>query len=135
MLVIRQQQIDTLIKGTDEEFVEFLVAHVHEEFPEKAAERDEETLRVMIRGGIERAENHQLSTAEDITAFISIMFEIAPNFDEQPQIQAILDDENFPPEDRIERLWSPLVSEEAWEEAEKHYNENSWFPDNPEAAA
>lgn len=129
MLVIRQQQIDTLIKGTDEEFVEFLVAHVKEEFPEKAAERDEETLRVMVRGGIRRAESHGFTTAEDITAFITVMFEIAPNFDEHPQIKAVLDDETFPPEDRFERLWSPLVSDEAWEEAAKKYNESSWFPD------
>ena len=129
MLVIRQEQIDALIKGTDEEFVEFLVGHAKEEFPEKVAERDDETLRTMVRGGVRRAESHGFTTAEDITAFISIMFEIAPNFDEQPQIKTVLDDENFPPEDRIERLWSPLVTEEAWEEAEKNYNENAWFPD------
>jgi len=128
MLVIRQEQIDALIKGTDEEFVEFLVGHAKEEFPDKTAERDDETLRIMVRGGIKRAESHGFTTAEDITAFISIMFEIAPNFDEQPQIKTVLDDEKFPPEDRIERLWSPLVTEEEWEEAEKNYSEDAWFP-------
>ncbi|HVE57386.1 MAG TPA: hypothetical protein VNB22_11205 [Pyrinomonadaceae bacterium] len=130
MLVIRQEQIDALIKGTDEEFVEFLVGHVKEEFPEKAAERDRETLHTMVRGGIRRAESHGFTTAEDITAFISIMFEIAPNFDEHPQIKTVLDDETFAPEDRIERLWSPLVTEEAWEEAAKNYNEKAWFPED-----
>jgi hypothetical protein len=129
MLVIRQEQIDALIKGSDEEFVEFLVGHVRAEFPEKAAERDDETLRAMVKGGIERAESHGFTTAEDITAFISIMFEIAPNFDEQTQIKAVLDDEKFPPEDRIERLWSPLVTDENWEEAENNYHENAWFPE------
>jgi hypothetical protein len=129
MLVIRQEQIDTLIKGTDEEFVEFLVGHVKEEFPEKAAERDDETLREMVKGGIRRAESHGLTSAEDTTSFISIMFEVAPNFDEQPAIKAVLDDEKFPPEARIERLWSPLVTDENWEEAEKNYNEKAWFPE------
>lgn len=128
MLVIRQKQIDALIKGTDEEFVEFLVEHVKEEFPEKVVERDEETLRTMVRGGVRRAESHGFTTAEDITAFISIMFEIAPNFDEQPSIKSVLNDKNFAPEDRIERLWSPLVTEEEWEAAEKNYNEKAWFP-------
>ncbi len=127
MLVIRQEQIDTLIKGTDEEFVEFLVAHVKEEFPDKTSEREDETLRTMVKGGIKRAESHDLTRAEDITAFISIMFEIAPNFDEQSQIRAVLDDELCPPEDRIERLWSPVVPDEAWEEGENNYNENAWF--------
>jgi hypothetical protein len=129
MLVIRQEQIDALIKGTDEEFVEFLVAHVKEDFPEKSSEYDDERLRVMVRGGIKRAESHDLTTAEDITAFVSIMFEVAPNFNEQPEIKTVLDDKKFPPEDRIERLWSPLVSEEAWEEAKDKYNENAWFPE------
>ena len=128
MLVIRQEQIDTLIKKSDEEFVEFLVAHVKEEYPGKSSEYDEETLRVIVRSGIERAESHDLRTAEDITAFVSIMFEIAPNFDEQPQIKAVLDDENFLPGDRIDRLGSPAVSEEAWNEAEENYNEDAWFP-------
>ena len=128
MLVIRQKQLDTLIKGSDEEFIEFLVEHVREEFPEKTAERDDETLRAMVKGGVARAESHGLTTAEDQTAFVSIMFEIAPNFDEQPQIKMVLDDENFAPEARIERLWSPLVPEEAWEEAEKNYSEKAWFP-------
>ena len=126
MLVIRQEQIDTLIKGSDEEFVEFLVAHVKEEFPEKTSEHKDERLHLMVKGGIKRAESHDLTRAEDITAFISIMFEIAPNFDEQAQIKAVLDDKMYPPEDRIERLWSPLVPDEAWEEAESKYNEEAW---------
>jgi hypothetical protein len=128
MLVIRQEQMDVLIKGTDEEWIEFLVGHAREEFPEKTAERDDETLRKMVRAGIRRAESHGFTNGEDQTAFISIMFEIAPNFDEHPQIKAVLDDQQFAPSDRLERLWSPLVTEEAWEEAEKNYNENAWFP-------
>jgi len=126
VLVIRQEQIDTFIKGSDEEFVEFLVNHVKEEHPDLESEYDEAVLREMVKGGIKRAESHNLKTAGDLTAFVSIMFEIAPNFDEQSQIKAVLDDEKFPPEDRIERLWSPLVTDEAWEEAENNYNENAW---------
>ena len=129
MLVIRQEQLDTLIKGSDEEFIEFLVAHVREEFPEKTAERDDETLRAMVEAGVARAESHGLTTAEDTTSFISIMFEVAPNFDEQPQIKAVLDDGRFAPEERIEKLWSPLVTDENWEEAEKNHDENAWFPE------
>lgn len=127
MLTIRQEQMDSLIMGSDEEFVEFLVAHVKEEYPGIETENDDETLREMVRGGIERAGDHELTTAEDITAFISIMFEIAPNFDEQPEIKAVLDDEKTPPEERLEKLWTPAVPEEAWEEAEKNYDDNAWF--------
>ncbi len=126
MLVIRQEQTDTLIMGSDDEFVEFLVEHVKEEHPDLSDNYDDNALREMVKHGIKRAKSHQLSTAEDLTAFVSIMFEIAPNFDEQPQIKAVLDDEQFPPESRIERLWTDIVSEEAWEEAENIFDEKAW---------
>jgi hypothetical protein len=126
MLVIRQEQIDTLIMGNEDEFTEFLVNHVKEEHPDLEENYDDETLRKMVKHGINRAKSHQLSTAEDLTAFISIMFEIAPNFDEQPKIKAVLDDKKFPPESRIERLWTDAVSEEAWQEAEDNFDEKAW---------
>lgn len=126
MLVIRQEQIDKLIMGSDDEFVEFLVNHVKEEHPDLSENYNDDALREMVKHGINRAKSHQLSTAEDLTAFISIMFEIAPNFDEQPQIKAVLDDETFPPESRIERMWTDAVSEEAWQEAEDNFDEKAW---------
>lgn len=127
MLIIRQEQIDNLIKGTDEEFVEFLVDYVKEDYPDLEEEYDDETLRRMVRGGIKRAESHGLETAEDLTAFVAVMFEIAPNFDEQPEIKAVLDDLETPPNERFDKLWSPVVSEEAWEEALENYDEEAWF--------
>lgn len=126
MLVIRQKQIDTLIKKSDEEFVEFLFGHVKKEQPDFTSEYKDETLREMVRNGIKRAERYNFSTAEDITAFVSIMFEIAPNFDQPPPIKAVLEDEKFSPAKRLERLWSPLVTEEDWANAEDAYDEKAW---------
>jgi hypothetical protein len=127
MLVIRQAQIDALTMGSDEEFVEFLVNHVKEEDPELENEYDDETLREMVRGGIKRAKSHDFSTAEDLTVFVSLMFEIAPNFDEQPEIKAVLDNDKIQPEDRLEALWTEVVPEEAWEKAEENYDEEKWI--------
>ena len=129
MLIIRQEQIDHFIKGSDEEFIEFLLKHIKGEHPELKSKHKDETLREMIRGGIERAKTHDFSTAEDLTAFVSVMFEIAPNFDEQPEIKAIVDDENTPPNQRLDKLWTPVFPKEAWEEAENNYDENAWFPE------
>lgn len=129
MLVIRQEQIDTLTMGSEEEFVEFLVGHVKEEDPELEKEYDDDTLREMVRGGIKRAKSHELSTKEDLTAFVSVMFEVAPNFDEQSEIKAVLDDQSTPPNERFEKLWTPLVSEESWEEAKENYDEKAWVFD------
>jgi hypothetical protein len=116
--------------GSDEEFVEFLLGHIKEEYPEIETERDDDTLRVMIRGGIERAKSHELSTAEDLAAFVTVMFGVAPNFDEQAELKAVLNDKNTPADERFDKLWAPTVSEEAWEEAQNNYDENAWFPNN-----
>ena len=127
MLVIRQEQINQMVKGTDEEFVEYVTRHMKSEGHEIIEERDEETLRTMVRGGIRRSESHGFSRPEDIVGFVSIMFKISPNFDEEEEIQRILDNENLTPEARLEFVWSEAVPAEVWEEAEKNADEDSWF--------
>ena len=135
MLIIRQEQIDTLVMEDEEKFVDFLVRHVKEENPNLKEKYDDAALKKMARGGIERAKSHDFSTAEDITAFVAIMFRVAPNFDGQPEIKAVLDDKNTPPEERIDKLWSSHTSEEDWEEAKNNYNENAWTFRNSERDA
>src|SRR5882724_8416337 len=107
MLVIRNEQMDTLIKGTDDEWVDFLVSNSKEEDPELQTKYTDEDLRIMLKSGIRRWESQRITSAKDQSAFVSIMFNVAPNFDEQPEIRTVLDDERFPPPQRMENLWSP----------------------------
>ena len=51
------------------------------------------------------------------------------NFDEEEEIQRILDNENLTPRSRLEFLWSDAVPAEVWENAEEHKNEDAWFDD------
>lgn len=116
--------------GSDDEFIETLVKHFKEQFPELAEEYKNENLRAMIRGGIERAKSHGFSTAQDLTAFVSIMFEVAPNFDEQAEIRTVLDDKKFQPADRLENIWSNVVPKDVWEKAADNCDEEAWtMPD------
>lgn len=127
MLIIRQEQIDALIMGTDEEFVSFLIGHIKEKQPELETVYDNETLRKMVKNGIERAKSHGFKTAEDLTIFVSLMFRIAPNFDEQSDIKAIVDNEDIAPEKRFAELESPIFPKKAWDEAAKNYDKNAWL--------
>lgn len=113
--------------GSAEEFVEFLMRRVKEEHPEIKLKRDDKMLRKMVKNGIERAKSHDFSNAEDLEAFVLTMFAVAPNFDEQSQIKAVLDDERIAPDERIGRAKSPLVADAAWEAAKNNYDENAWF--------
>jgi hypothetical protein len=118
--------MDTLIKGTDDEWVEFLVAHVKKEDPEIATEYQDDALRSMVRVGIEKADRYGFTAAKDQSAFVSIMFEIAPNFDDQPEIKAVLEETQLPTSYRLDKLWSPAVPDEVWEKARDEYNEEAW---------
>ena len=127
MLVVRAEQFEKIIKASEEDFVNYLVGYVEGNHPEAAAERDEKTLRKMIRGGIKRAERYQIERVVDTEIFVGKMFEVAPNFDEQAEIKAILTDETNSPEKRVEILRSPSVAKESWEEARLGYDEKAWF--------
>jgi hypothetical protein len=127
--------MDAMIIGSDEEFVEFLVGHVKEEQPELEEENDDETLKKRVRGGVERAKSRGFRTAEDLTIFVSLMFRIAPNFDEQSDIKAILNDKNIPPGQRFEKMQSPTFPKKAWSEAAKNYDENAWLLKSEESTA
>ena len=87
MLVIRQEQMDTLIKGTDEEWVETLLKETKESDPDISKKYDDDALRRMVRIAIKKAERYGFTPAKDQASFVSIMFEVAPNFDEQDEIR------------------------------------------------
>lgn len=129
MLVIRQEQIDTLSKGSDDEFVEFLLAHVKKEDPELESKYDDDAIRVMVRTGIDKANHYKITSAKDQSAFVSIMFRIAPNFDGQPDIKAVLEETHSAAADRLEKLWSPAVPAEVWDKAVDDYDEAAWQND------
>jgi hypothetical protein len=65
---------------------------------------------------IARAVRYDLTWDTSITAFVAIMFAVAPNFDEQPAIRAVMNDERVPPNLRIDALWDRTTDDD-WEEA------------------
>jgi hypothetical protein len=126
MLVIRQEQMNTLIKGTDDEWVDFLATNAKKEDYESVKRKDDSSLREMVRVAVGKAELYGFTAADDQSAFVAIMFEVAPNFDEQPEIKAVLTEHKLPPSQRLQKLWSTAVPEEAWEKAAEDYDENAW---------
>src|SRR6476620_9663353 len=132
MLVIRQEQMQAMI-APDEKHLDALVTDaVRAANPDRVKDYDADVLSSMVRTAIARARSHDLKTAEDIAAYAAVMFEVAPNFDEQADIKLVLGDEAFPPADRFYQLFE-RVSEESWAEAEKRYDELVWFPSRPAA--
>lgn len=126
VLVIRNDQIEKFIRGDEDSFVEHLVTLRKEEDPEIATEYDDTELRNMVRLGIKKAEGYGFDKSKDQSAFVAIMFEIAPNFDTQPEINSVLKDETIDADAKFEKLWSPAVPDEVWEKAADEYDEAAW---------
>ena len=116
----------------EDEFVRYVMKHIREESPERVLGYADDYFEEMVRNGLARARSHGFSEAEDLMAFVAVMFEIAPNFDEQPNIKKVLDDQAIPSEKRFEQLWE-LTSDEDWEEAADNCREEAWFPAREEA--
>ena len=132
MLVIRQSQLETLMRGSEDRFVEHLVTHIKTEDPEISTEYTDDELRNMVRLGIRKSEGYGFKLSEDQSAFVAIMFEVAPNFDSQPEIRSVLEENELTPSARLEKLFSPAVPDSVWDKASEEYDESAW--ENPPRA-
>jgi len=100
----------------EQELAELIFDHLCDEHPEAVAElRDAEILR-RVRLGISRARSHDLTSEGAITAFVTLMFLIAPNFDQHPRIRKALDNPSVEPDQRIQQIFQK-TAEADWDEA------------------
>lgn len=111
----------------EQALVRFVVGHVHKHCRDSVRDIDAASLREMVENGLARARSHGLDRPKALTAFVALMFEIGPNFDQQPEIRAALADTSVPMSERFDVMLS-RVSDEAWEEAEANRDPLAWFP-------
>ncbi|MEP6847670.1 MAG: hypothetical protein ABI999_02350 [Acidobacteriota bacterium] len=127
MFVIRQEQIQHFIAADEDELAFEVAKAVRRATGDRVSSYDDVQLRGMVKIGIERARANKLTAAEDISAFVAVMFEVAPRFDEQKDIRQILDNETLPPDIRFYQIFD-FAQDQAWAEAERRYDDDFWFP-------
>jgi hypothetical protein len=128
MFVIKEEQIQHFIAANENEQVKVVVEALRKACGDRISEYDDKTLEKMAEIGIERARSRGLSKTQNIAAYVAIMFEIAPRFDEQAEVAAVFADKRFSSDVRFEQLFQ-RVSQQAWIEAGKLYDDSFWFPD------
>lgn len=118
MLKISREQIADLEREVMVEEIRDIARYLRVEHTEAvAAVADEELLRRVAKG-VARAQAYGMEWDSTITAFVAIMFEVAPTFDEQPAIRDVLRDRRIPADTRIDALWDRTTDED-WDEAER----------------
>lgn len=126
MLIVREEQFRHFIAKNDLEAVKLIVQIIRDANPERVSIYDDKKLEEIVKTGIKRAESHGLELIEDMATFVAIMFEVAPNFDEQEDIKYVFADTHFTASENLTNLWE-RTSDEAWEEAEQSYKADIWF--------
>jgi hypothetical protein len=134
MLIIRRNQYYAFLQGDPARFTEQIQRHIVETMPDEIRGIPPHLILAMIEAASERARSHGLATDEQIVGFVSVMFEIAPNFDEEPTLRAILSDTRFTPAERWESLFADTPAlQAAWERAAQpgFYDEQAWMGPAP----
>ncbi len=126
MLVLRDAQMQAFIASDEAEVRRVVRNAVQAANPTRVEGYSDEKLDRMLKGAIARARGHELSKPQDIAAFVAIMFETSPRFDEQSDIADVFSDINYRPEERLYQLFE-RISDEVWAEAERSYDVDSWF--------
>lgn len=98
-----------------EELVDHIVTHLGEQQPELIASIGDEEVRRRVLAGIARAHANRFVQPESVTAFVTLMFLVAPDFDSHPAIARALRLHGSEPE-RL-RLLFQRTREEDWDEA------------------
>ncbi len=99
-----------------EDLLEHIVDYLCEEQAEAMAGLSDAEIRRRALVAIRRAERYELDQPEAITAFASLMFLVAPDFDAQPNIARALADTETPAALRLTQIFA-RTSEADWAEA------------------
>lgn len=103
------------MSGPPEELVEHIVTHLAEEHPDLIAELGDEEVARRAAAGIARAHAHGFVQPESVTAYVTLMFLVAPDFDSHPAIARALRLHGTEA-DRL-RLLFERTREEDWDQA------------------
>lgn len=126
MINLKQNQLNQLTFKDDNEFIAFMRGHLRENYEEMVDAFPADLFNEVAANGIRRARSYKIESYDHLAAFLTLMFEIAPNFDSEPRLADILSQKSQPPDIRFALLFDDSM-EEAWQAAEDAYDEESWL--------
>ena len=130
MLKIDPSQQAVSRQSSPEEFIVLILQHLVREMPDKVRGIPAHLQYGQIEVALVRARSHGLATDSQLIEFVSVMHEIAPNFDEEPTLKAMLDNGPGTPAERWESLFADTPEHAvAWERAAHpfFYDYKAWL--------
>lgn len=128
MLIIRKEQIDVFQQYAERNFIESVVMQLRTNNKEAVKDMADEQLFKRVAYGIERAKEYEFTWKKDLSAFVTLMFEIGIHFDSYPVFQKYLTDESIPPNERMGTLLRE-TTEIDWQGAQEDPTQTEWLED------
>ena len=125
MLRIRQEQMDIFQQQAEINFIDSVVKHIRTDHAEIVQDISEDKLYKRVEYGIQRAREYGLSWRNNLNAFVTLMFEIGPDFDRFPAFQKFLTDENVLPNKRMGVLLRETTDLD-WQNARQASAPDNW---------
>ena len=124
---LRAEQEKAFEKYAEQVFVRDTVLYVKEQHADKVEGLSDKAVEQRVKLGMARARSYGLKREGSILFFLALMFDIAPNFDEQPGIHKALLSGDDSPDVRMDELLDK-TSDDDWDQAEESYDERTWNP-------
>jgi hypothetical protein len=134
VLIIRRDQMDTLAGANGRLLEHHVYSHIARHHALAVASLPDDVLAARVATGVRRARAYRLRAPRAIAMFVALMFEIAPGFDREPYICALLAAAG----DTIEELVATIcdrVDAVAWANAALLQDLAEWKRDRPGMAA
>jgi len=128
VLIIRKEQIAVFQQHAEHNFVNSVIKQLYTNHAEVVKDLPKEKLYKRVEYGVQRAREYGLTSENNLRAFVTLMFEIGPDFDKFPTFQKYLVDESVLPDERMGVLLSK-TTEADWQNAQQAFDPTNW-PEN-----
>ena len=122
MLTIRRAQMEVFEAHMLRQFETQVLRNIARRCPVEFKEKGEEATRVLIRAGIQKAEQYGIEEKPDIERVAYLVFDRGPDF-EKPEHMAwcreILEDKELPGDAKVALVYDELESQERAEDLEE----------------
>ena len=132
-MIIPPNQFDQLLQQDEEAFIQRTMDAIRKAHP--TYRETDGMRRASVLAGFKRARRHGLAADQDLMAYVLLMYRINPNFDQHPQIAAMLGDPSLEAAERWDRIFGDDF-DDAWFEASAwEFRDGSYWRDPDERSS
>lgn len=135
-LTVRREQMDVMSAVAEANFEGRISTHLRQSYPTSVVKLPDggefavsdlmdDTLNKLVHAGVLKARRYELTQESSMAVFVTLMFDVAPNFDEHRLCTVLLGDEEKTPDQRIDEVLS-ILTEKNYESIRKDYDPSAW---------